>query len=372
MRRRVLLIAYLGDLGGGERSLLDIAGGLDPSRYESFVVCPPGGALEAELGRSGIPHEAFPMADVRKGLRFGTTIARLFRLIRREHIDVVHANSDTVNRYGLIAARLARRPVVVHLRVIRPLSHLRKLLVPWTSRIVANSSASAAPLEGTRAWGKVRVVHNWVDPAVFLAARDARDSTRASLGAKPGDLVVGLVGQVQFEEKGIGIFLDAASRALGSLPELKLVVVGGDTRGLGDADRVRARAEELGLTGRLVMAGFRHDIPNIMAALDIMALPTRHEAFGRVFVEAMAAGTPVIGSAVGGVPEVVEANITGLLVPPGEAQALADALVRLGSDQTLRRRMGEAGIRRVSERFSRDAALLRLQSVYDELFNPAR
>jgi glycosyltransferase involved in cell wall biosynthesis len=187
------------------------------------------------------------------------------------------------------------------------------------------------------------------------------DGVRAELGLTGP--VVGLVANIR-GSKGHDVFLESAHAVLRAVPSARFLIVG-DGVGYGDVER---RVAALGLAHAVVMTGFRRDIPEVMAALDVLILPSlRSEASSQVIPQALAVGTPVVASAVGGSPELIESGVTGYLVPPGDATALAAAIVAMLADADGARAMARRGQARVTARFSMDAVMARTTAVYEEL-----
>lgn len=366
----VLLLEPWGELaGGGQRSLLEIVAGLDARRYRPVVACGADGSLVAALRERGITVEVVPMPSLRGSSGHRTT-EMLAALIERERVQLIHANSVRAALYGLRAARAGRVPVLAHARVLRsgnPLEWLVDQYLAWRcSVIVANSQATARRFRWCLARAAVRVVHNGIDPAPF--AKASGNAIRTRIGAAPETVLVGLVGMLE-PRKGHAVLLEAFVRLALQAPHARLVFAGSEPPGAPEYRRIlEQRIVSLGLSSRVSFLGWVDDVPSLMAALDVCVLPVvQPEGFGRTLIEAGAAGRPVIASRLGGIPEVVEHQLTGLLVPPGDVAALADALSLVLDDPALRARLGEAGRRRVQQRFTIETMLTQLMAVYDEL-----
>jgi glycosyltransferase involved in cell wall biosynthesis len=173
--------------------------------------------------------------------------------------------------------------------------------------------------------------------------------------------LLGVVARLE-PEKGHRHLIDAMPAILRAVPETWLAVVGEGS----EADALRSQAESLGVSERVIFTGRRDDVSALTADLTVAVLPSLREAQGISLLEAMARRVPVVASDVGGIPEVVTDGVDGRLVPPGDAATLAEAVVQLLRDPDLRRRLGEAGRRTVTDRFSIDAQVRRIQNVYDE------
>jgi len=205
------------------------------------------------------------------------------------------------------------------------------------------------------------VVPSGVPTAALRATAPSRAAARARLGLGPGAFVVVGVGRL-VPIKGFDLLVAALPALLARVPAAHVVLVGdGEERAA-----LEARAAALGVAGRLRITGAVGDVTGHLAAADVLAAPSRNEGMGRVLVEAMALGLPVVGAAVGGIPDVIEDGGCGLVVPPEDPAALAEALVDLGVDAALRAKLGAAAPRR-AEAFSTAVAGAAMASIYDGL-----
>lgn len=218
---------------------------------------------------------------------------------------------------------------------------------------------------------RMRRVYYGIDPEPFAAARAATDEQRQALRSEFGfgrdDVVFVCVARFA-AQKAHDVLLQALARARQRTPGVRLLLVGGDPFGDG-RERTEALARELGLLedGACVFAGIRRDVPRILGASDVFVMASLWEGLGLVFLEAMAASLPVVATHVSAVPEVVDDGVTGRLVPPSDADAMADALVELASDEELRARLAAAGPALVTERFGLDAMVENTLAVYREI-----
>ncbi len=276
--------------------------------------------------------------------------------IRQLRPDILHVNLDNAFTapYGLIAGVLTRTVTVGVVHSSSPAWNRRqqwlvRLLAPRVSAYVGVSGAIARTAEALLALpaGSARVIHNGADLPSSLATRDP----------SPAPLI-GAVGRLA-PEKGYGILLEA----LVLLPGCRLVLVGeGPERAT-----LEERVGELGLTERVVLAGWVDPPWTAHWALDVLAVPSFTEGFPLVIVEAMLAGTPVVASRVGGIPEIVVDEETGLLVPPGDARALATALGRLVGDPELRAAIAARSREFAAQNFTSSAMAAKFEALYREL-----
>jgi glycosyltransferase involved in cell wall biosynthesis len=232
---------------------------------------------------------------------------------------------------------------------------------------VSNDLRSSALQEAPELFeGRSDVVYDAVEPQPVWSDEE-RAAARAALGLPLERTIVAITGQIA-EIKGIWDFIEAA-RILASRGTEPFFVVLGDDLKNGGATRkaMQERVSALGLDRRFNFLGFRTDAPRIVQAFDIIAVPSHVEPLGNATLEAMAAGRPVVGSRVGGIPEMIVDGDTGTLVPPQDAAALADAVATIVLDAGMRRRMSDAARRRSIEQFSLQAHGRRLQAHYDAL-----
>ncbi len=294
-------------------------------------------------------------------------VLRLARLLRRERADVLHTHTlAAANALARVAGRLARVPVVSHLHIanhFRPatralLANLDNATARFAAALVAVSEDTRRAYEEQGYPRRIRVVYN----GVTATTADA-NGLREELSIPADAPLVAEVGRL-CDVKGQRELIDA----IALLPGARAVLVGADLELGGAYERaLRDHADELGVTERVVFAGYRDDAARVVAAADVLALPSWTEGLPLVVLEAMALGRPVVATAVGGTPELVADGETGLLVPPRDVAALTAALKRVLDDEGLRRRLGEAGRRRVAERFSSEAMTRDVLAVYDEV-----
>jgi glycosyltransferase involved in cell wall biosynthesis len=362
---RVGLLGERADFfGGGQMSLRDLATGL--SRHgsaEPLVMLPGPGPLAEALDAAGVPWTTVPLPPLGRALHAVVALGRLTVTIRRHRLDLVHSDSPRGALFAGLASRFLRRPHVWHLRSSRPAPALPdRLLLALCDRAIAVSSAAASRSAAARRSGKVRVVPTGI-PALHLLGRA---EARALLGLPQDILVAGVIGRVE-PDKGCEVAVAALPAIRDAVPGALLAFLGpltvwptGDGTG-GSAPGGGSRSAAIRFLGE------RQEASRCLAAFDLILHPSRHEALPRVLIEALSAGVPVVAAAVGGVPEVIEAGRTGLLVPPGDAAALGSAAARLASDPVLRRRLVENGRRAARERFDFDTMLRRTLAVYEEL-----
>lgn len=371
-RRKIKILMVIDHLGhGGAQALLvDLATGLDRMRFEP-VVCAlrPSRVYLGKLQAAGIR-----TLVVGRGKYDPFKLLELIRLVRREGVDVVHTHLAASRVLGVLAGRLGGAKRVFshdhsgkaffekHPCLCRWLLFpLDRFLLRFTDRLFAVSGAIADfNLRAKRfPESKVELLYNWIDPKRFRFNRSWRQELRKRWGVAEGALVVGAVGRLS-PVKGYRHLVRAVPGVLQDCPGARFVLIGeGPERAT-----LEALARELGVGDAILMPGFEAEVEKVYSALDLFVLPSEHEAFGLVLLEAMAAGLPLVATEVGGVPELAGFADRARLVPPGDAEALAAALVLQLRDAAP---AGQAAASRegtVPERFCREAALKRIEEYY--------
>ena len=361
MLHKILYLSSSVNLWGARKSLLDILTHLDKKTFFPIVVCSSSGPLTEKLDEIKIPYRIVKMRLWRKGKYFPwipSTVMCLAKLIRRERISLVHSNSHSDAPYGILACRFRKIPIISHIRDIIQPDKVGKYLLKHADKIIAVSNAAAKPFGKN---GKLLVINNSIDLNSFKPIEDIR----GELNISKNELVIGIVGQIS-KLKGHDVFLKAASIILKKNKNIKFLIVG-EVRRERDQGLCEALINKLDLRENVIFTGFRHDIANVLSAIDILAFPTLKESFGRSAIEAMALGKPVVASNVGGVPEIVRHGKTGILVSPGDAEELADGLLELINDKEKREDMGNEGLKVVREKFDIRDMMNRIENVYKEL-----
>lgn len=372
-----LYVSSVSGIGGAELCLIELIEHLDGRCCSPFLYVEQAGPLVERLERQGIPviWGGFPFFRKRDPRPYWRAVLHMRSTIRRRGIGLVHVNCDRAVPISVTAARLARVPCVCYVHDIVRAWYLPRYVryLNQAQCIVANSRAVAARCaDAGMQREKVRLIYAPVTTAAFAGSSPTdRRSTRHELGLQQDATVIGIVGKMM-RYKGHEELLQAFAVALTQTPRLQLLIVG-DTSMTGQDDypiHLAALIAELGVADHVVFAGFRSDIPAIMSAIDVLAVPSHTEAFGRSAAEALAAGTPVIASDVDGLPEIVQHNVSGLLVPPGDVEALADAIVSLAQDPERRQSMGRRGPASVA-RFDISIHVREFMRLYSDLTGAA-
>jgi len=340
-------------LGGVEQRRLLLARELDPARYEQILICTKTvGALPEQFEAAGVPlHRVGTFGSI---LNPGPYM-RALRLIRQFRPHIVHGAVYEGVALAAVCGTLGRVPVVIGEETGEPVGRswkghlLFRLLMGLADHSVGVSPAVEDYLVRTLRLGRRRVslINNGVAPPREIDAAETA-ALRAQLGFRDGEIVIGTVGRLFDSHKRHSDLIAAFRSLCDRRDDLRLLIVGeGPDRGM-----LERLAGELGLTGRVIFTGYQADTRPFYTVMDIFALPSAHEAFGLVLVEAMFARVPVVASRTGGIPTVVAEGETGFLVPPCDPPALAGRLQELIDDPALRRKFGEAGYARAHDRFS--------------------
>jgi len=291
-------------------------------------------------------------------------LPRMRRLLEEEEPDILHAHSRRgADLLGGLAARLSGIRAVVSRRVDNPeprwLANVRYR--PYV-RIVAISNAIERVLvDAGIDRQRITVIPDCVDPAPFAGPGD-RAWLEAEFGLPAGAPVAGVVAQL-IERKGHRYLLETMPAVLEACPELRVIFFGRGPL----HDSLAADIERRGLADRVLLAGFRTDMPRILPALDLVVHPALSEGLGVALLQAAAAAVPVVAFAAGGVCQAVDPGRTGLLVPPGDAAALGRAMARVLTDAALARSLGEAGRVRVCREFTPQRMAARHLALYGEV-----
>jgi glycosyltransferase involved in cell wall biosynthesis len=365
----VLFLDHVGALGGAELALVDVAHSYrDTSTFLLFA----DGPFRERLTKVGIPVKVIEGRKALHAVRRETawpglaaaaevlTLAWHTARLARRH-DFLHANSQKAFVIACLAGLLARKPVIWDLNDLLLPAHFSRsnirldvwLANYFAARVLANSQASAQALIAQGGRGeKVRVVYNGIDGTPFLSVAEAEVATaRHELGLD-GIRVVGVFGRLA-QWKGQHVAIEAMTH----LPDIHLLLVGDALFGeQAYAEGLRDQVQALGLADRVHFLGFRTDIPQLMRMVDLVVhTSTAPEPFGRVIVEGMLAGRPVIATRAGGVEEIVDHDRTGVLVEPGNPVELAEAIRGLYADPGRADRIARSGCDDALRRFTVEA-----------------
>ncbi len=380
--RPILVVNPVGvEAGGVQRILLELFRGMHGRDGYRFIVAVPSiGPYERRYQELGVRVEAIPISILRRSLNPITILRMLVlvplnvralrRIIRQEGVALVHTQKMNT-LVGDLAARAEGVASVhsIHEVPLWPEALYRAMASPiprLADRVVLTCEPSRGLLAPAQRDSRhVRLIYNGI--ALEPPPRD-RAELRSSLGVSEDAFFVTSGGRLA-PSKGFEFFLEAVRRLAPTEPRARFRLIG-DIIADEDApyrDRVRAHARSLGLDDRLVLEGFRDDYRAVIGVSDVFVLPSVYDTLPSIVIEAMGMGVPVVATSVGGVPEQVEDGVTGILVPPGDPAALAEAITRLAHDPALRARMSLAARMRALEVFGIESYVSRTRALYEEL-----
>jgi len=308
-----------------------------------------------------------PVSDV-------LALRALLRLFRARRYDIVHTHTSKAGFLGRIAAARAKVPIIVHTPhgnifqgyFSKPMTRLFVAMERYAARrrdriIELTPRGIEEHLEqGIGRREQYVAIFSGIDLAPFPGAIERREEGRRALGIAPNEYLVGAVGRLE-PIKGFAYFVSAARIVAQRLPHARFVVAGHGSL----ASELQAQTVDLG--DRFRWLGLREDVPGLMAAMDVFVLPSLNEGMGRVLLEAGAAGTPAVAASVGGVPDIIRNGETGILVPPRDPQAIADAVCSLARDPERGRAMGRAAQAAVVPAYGLDQMVRRIEALYEAL-----
>jgi len=380
--RSILFLDTNTEIGGVVTVLTSLLKKIDRGMFKVAVACQRGGrperALEKIAGQDLVRLSfGTKPAGARKPVRalvydlvtVPATIVSIIKLasyVLRHRIEVMHT-SDKIRSVLVtyVVSLLTRRPFVYHIHNGYVHRTLNRLALGRAVAILANSHAMKA--DYVRALGpafeRIQVVHNGIDTAGPIDGPDLREQ----LGIPRDAVVIGIASRLA-PSKGHDEFLRAAVRILEQAPETWFVIAGDDSiddHNTGYRGRLKALSVTLGISHRVRFLGFCEDMAPVYRTTDIVAHAAWEEAFGMVIIEPMVFGKPVVATLAGGVPEIIENHVNGLMVPPKNPGALADALLTLVLDEGLRQRIGENARRIVAERFDVSLQAAKVSALLD-------
>jgi glycosyltransferase involved in cell wall biosynthesis len=360
--------------GGGERYLELLCDRLDRTRYRPILICPEPGPFVGRMKERGVETHLVHLAPLFNPF----ALWRLMRLLVRERVTILQTHGARANFYGRIAGRLAGVPVIIStvhnsLKDYEVCSLTRwfyimalRLTVPLVHRIICVSDSNRRDLidECPAAAARIQTVYNGIDPLAFPSPSN-RMNVREELGIASGPVLV-MIARLA-EAKGHRFLLQALPNLIKAWPNLCCVFVGeGELR-----EHLHRLTVELAVEQSCRFVGVREDIADILAAADVVVLPSLSEGFPFVLLEALAMGCPVVASRVNGIPELIEDHKTGFLVPARDSHALMVAIREVLRDPIAAMRMGAEGRALVRERFTVDRMVGNTTAIFDATLHDA-
>jgi glycosyltransferase involved in cell wall biosynthesis len=379
VKKRILYVLPAGERGGAEVAFLNILENLNRNLFEPFVIALKDGPFISELQEKALQPTILKTGRIRSIKGFFETAKSIRDFIESQKIDVVHCNGTGAQIYAGFAAGLAGVPCIYHLHDSVEWSWNRQGLVHFLAQIslpvsklfsrklkrlkhIAVSKYVAESFQQT--WGSKKNIQ-----VIYNAIRSTNGAAK-HLEIQTNNVPrIVWIGRLQ-RWKGTHIFLHAARIVKEKYPEAQFFVVGGALFGMenGYGKELENLARSLKLENCLKFAGHQNSIGSFLESADIVVHSSiRPEPFGLVLLEAMSAGKPVVATNKGGPLEIVENGVTGLLVPPNDPDELADAIMMLLEDATLRTKMGQAAQERVKKHFNPSNMIQAMENLYSEL-----
>ena len=339
----------------------------DAARFDVGLV----GLKNPEPATQWLGEQGIPVHHLGRGRYDPRILSDIVALARRRKARILHVHGYAAADFGRLAARFSGAKLVLHEHFADPgmpayQGLADRLLAPLTDRAIAVSHSTREFLVAERfvPAERVRLIWNGAPLAEFApVGRERALAVRRALGLPEDALVVGSIGRLN-AQKGHRFLLDAAAMLRERLPDVRTLIVGdGDLM-----DDLRDRAARLGLADRVVFAGHRTDVPDLLAALDVFCISSLYEGTPLALFEAMAAARPIVSTAVDGCREILEDGSNGLLVAPADGEALAGSLQRVLTDADLREALGRRAFED-SRRYDVQACVEQMEALYDELLD---
>jgi glycosyltransferase involved in cell wall biosynthesis len=388
MSSRPISLLYVSDsptVSGAEIVVLHYLDAFKPPAFRTHVfISHRNGRLLREVERRGVSYtcaSTFARTPIRTTLNpfaladFGRALLEtsraLARVIREHDVDIVHTTMYPASLYVAMASRMTGRPQIWHEHNIKRVHAVNRPIYRWVSRtcayVIGPSDAVTAPLASSGIDpGKVRTLYNGINLAAFNREQVDRRAGRRDLGLEDGQHAVALFGQM-LPHKGHVTLIDAAPAILRHSRDARFFFVGA-LENPPYEESLRARLREKGLEGRFVFTGWRQNVPALLAAMDVVVVPTlTAEPAALSLMEAMALERPLVASRTGGTAELVADGQTGLLFEPGDDLALARLVVKILADDALAARLGRAGRERMEVRFTLERHLSDVEGLYKQV-----
>ncbi|MBC8555871.1 MAG: glycosyltransferase family 4 protein [Candidatus Brocadiales bacterium] len=376
MRCNLLYVFDNMEFGGGERVFAQIINRLSSEKYKIMVACLPTGAFIEKIKGSGTQIKS---VDMRNRFNPGV-ILQLADFMKRDKIDIVHSQGARADFFASMAAKLTKVPVVISTVAmpvegfdVNPIKRLiYKALNRFSERFVNRFIVVSEALE------KVMIERHRIEPQKLVTIYNGIETGEYNipdqeviceksglweeLGLKSDVPVIGAIGRLVWQ-KGFEYFIEAIPGLLKEFKEARFLIVGEGML----KEELKMKSRKLRIEDKLIFTGFRNDIKEILASIDIFVMPSLLEGLPMILLEAMAMGKPIVATDIEGIIEVLENGKTGLLVPPRDTEALAEAVIDLLKHQDKANQMGFTARKVVIERFGVDIMVQKVEKVYEEL-----
>jgi glycosyltransferase involved in cell wall biosynthesis len=375
---RILHIHTLPVISGSGINTFLTMRGMKGNRYESVLACAPGGALVDLVQRHGMEVKTFPsLVQPLHPLKDFRAVLDLTGHLTTNSYQVVHTHNSKAGFVGRLSAKLARVPVIVHTvhgfafhgqeppwrRCL--FRSLERLASHWCDKMIFISQPLVdwAAREGIGCTRKTTRIYSGIEMDRFHPVSvQEKNRLKAQWGLQERDAVIGMVSKL-WEGKGHAFLIRTFKEIKNAKPEARLVIVGEGYL----MESLKTLASQMGLSEAVIFTGFLEDVSQIIATFDVAVLPSYFEGMGRVLLEAMAMEKPVVGTRVGGIPDLIEQGLNGYLVGPGNEKELASAVLKILNDDDLALRMGQAGRKKMTDCFSAESMVRSIEAVYREM-----
>ncbi|MFC1658433.1 glycosyltransferase family 4 protein, partial [Candidatus Omnitrophota bacterium] len=371
---RPLKIAYVHGysniIAGQEIILLNIIRNLNSTRYQAIAVLPQDGVFAEFLRAKGIEVRFIKLSRLKKKNPFSfiSAVFKLLSLIKKEKIKIIHTSGLYPNQYCSVAAKIARIPCICHIHsTVYIEKEIKNSLLRFSDTVITVSegvkqSIKTAKIEES----KVKVIYNGIDQNEYKISVEQTASIKREFNLDNNCKIVGQVGQI-IKRKGIMYFIKMAELVMKEMQNVKFLLVGDDKNEPGYMREMQGLVDNLKLSKHIIFTGFRKDIPQLISLMDIAVLSSLAEGLGMVLIEAMFLNKPVIATDIPGVNEVIENNITGLLVPPRDYRAMAKGVLTLLSDKDYAARLVKSAKNKVLSEFTIERQIKEIADIYEDL-----
>jgi glycosyltransferase involved in cell wall biosynthesis len=378
MKCNILYVIENIEFGGGERVFSQIIRGLDKERFGVFVASNPGGIYEKKLTEVGIK-----INPVRMTNRYNLgIISRLKKIIKTKDVRIVHSQGGRADFFARIAARIANVPIIISSMamlvegydVSRSRKGLYVLIDRWTERWVNKFTVLSEAMRRSLIERhkippeNIVKIYNGIEIEEYnpdlKEIRNKKLEVRRELGLKNDVPVIGAIGRLVWQ-KGFEYLIRAAPEVLKKCPEARFLIVGEGPL----QNELILTSEKLNVADRIIFSGFRNDIKEILASIDVLAMPSLLEGLPMVLLEAMAMAKPIVATRIDGITEVLENSKTGLLVPAKNSHALAEAIVGILDDKAKANFFGQNAREAAKEKFSVKKMVEQIESAYEKLLH---
>ncbi len=383
-KTRILYVNHTGRVSGAEKVLLNIVRCLDNASYKPYVLCPTDGELIGQVRALGV--ECFPLSTIRARFSWRPdlllqslvtlwmALSEMRKSIRALAPDLVHANSIRSGVVASLAAIGTRKPVIWHVHDTLPshsMSNVIRLLAYLIrgTRVITVSRSTEEAFRGSFSFGeRVRTIYNGVDFSRFPHKGTGNSAFREEIGISERDFLVCAVGQI-CARKGLLELIDALWAIHTEAQHIHLAIVGKVVfpHEAGYLDVLHVAVKEAGLEACVHFTGERDDVPPVLQSADLLVLNSTDEPFGLVLIEAMACGTPILATRVGGVPEIVTDSESGWLIDSGDTASLSQKLLILSQDRSSLLRVAQTAYYTTCPKFSLQQFQRELVGFYAEL-----